>query len=256
MTVLLLDADHVSYRAAASAENEELHIAIARAEETLSKILVQTDADSYEAYLTGTNNFRYNIFPEYKANRTAPRPKHLEPLREYFVLNWKFKVTDGYEADDAVAIRATELEDNFIVASLDKDLRQIPGKFFSWEIAGTTHGKQWVKPAELTYITPLEGLRNFYKGLLIGDKSDNIIGVDGIGPVKAGKFLDSARTEEDMFDTVRMLYEDDRRMLLNGQLMWLLREEGAIWPNGQKLGLEASLSVPSEVPQEDGPQSL
>ena len=252
MTILLLDFDHITYRAAASAENESLAIAIARAEDTFKRVLIETDADEYEAYLTGTNNFRYKIFPSYKANRTAPRPKHLEALREHFVVNWKAKVTDGYEADDAVAIRATECKDGFIVASLDKDLRQIPGKFYSWEIAGTTHGKQWVKPAELVYISPLEGLRTFYKSLLIGDKSDNIIGVEGIGPVKAGKFLDNMKTEQDMFDVVRMLYDDDKRMLLNGQLMWLLREEGAVWPNGLMLGLGASLSAHLEAPPEGG----
>lgn len=255
MTTVLIDGDIVSYRCAAASENEEFNIAWARAQDLMTRITAETNASEYEIYLTGSDNFRYSIYPDYKANRTQPRPKWLEEIRENFIVNYKAKLTCGYEADDALAIRHTELGENSVIASIDKDMRQLPGWFYSWEIRGTSvNGKPWVRPAELVQITPTEGLKSFYRGLLIGDRSDNIIGVQGIGEVKAAKWIDPLTTELEMFDTVRTLYEDDDRLYINGQLMWLLRKEGKYWhpPNGRTLDLKASSLVLLEQPQEDG----
>ena len=53
--------------------------------ETLDIILERVSASSYRAFLTGPNNFRKIINPEYKANRSAPRPRHLAALQHYAV---------------------------------------------------------------------------------------------------------------------------------------------------------------------------
>ena len=49
----LIDQDLVCYRCAASAENDDLGIAIYRAEELVDQLLEKTGADSYRAFLTG-----------------------------------------------------------------------------------------------------------------------------------------------------------------------------------------------------------
>ena len=67
----LIDMDLVCFRSAASAENEEVGIAIHRMEELLDNILQKVQANSYKAFLTGSKNFRKEIYPEYKANRTT-----------------------------------------------------------------------------------------------------------------------------------------------------------------------------------------
>ena len=53
----------------------------------------------------------------------------------------------------------------------------IPGWHFNW------------LQNEKSYVTPLGGIQHFYKQMLIGDKTDNIFGVTGIGPVKDVKIF-------------------------------------------------------------------
>ncbi len=67
------------------------------------------------------------------------------------------------------------------------------------------------------------GLRNFYTQLLTGDTSDNIKGIAGIGPVKAKKALAECFTEQEMFSTVREMYENDEWMIMNGRCLYILR---------------------------------
>ena len=132
--IALVDMDLVVYRSAASAENEELEIATYRTEELLDTILTKVGTAEYRAFLTGSNNFRKTIYPEYKANRTQPKPKWLQECREFAIKNLGAELApDTLEADDALAIYQT---DNTIICSLDKDLLQIEGKHFQWEIQG------------------------------------------------------------------------------------------------------------------------
>lgn len=243
----LIDADLVTYRCAASSENDNEDIATTRCDSLLRDILHTTGATEYEAYLTGSNNFRKKIDPTYKANRTDPRPKYLEACREFLVTQWKASVTDGDEADDEVGRRAfnlSQLNVPFTVSSLDKDLFQIPGKHYQWEIRGVIKGKEWVKPAAFHYITPLDGIKHFYKQMLIGDKSDNVFGVDNIGPVKAGKAIDPLSDENDMFSTVWNFYSDKQKFYRNAQLLWILKQT----TNPQEVLLHFhSLQLPDEA---------
>lgn len=222
----LLDADIVAYRCAASSENESLDIAIHRVGELVRRILHDVGATEYEAYLSGTGSYRKALDPTYKAHRTQERPKWLEDCREYLITEWKAKVTEIIEADDAIGIQATASSGSdaaVTIASLDKDLFQIPTKHFQWEIRGVVKGKEWVKPAAFHYITPLDGIKHFYKQMLIGDKADNITGVMGIGEVKASKAIDPLFDEIDMFNTVWSLYTDKQRFFTNAQLLWILK---------------------------------
>jgi len=121
----LIDMDIVCFRCAASAEEDPFGIAQWRATDLFDQIIEKTNSDSYKAYLTGATNFRKKIYPEYKANRTAPKPKHLDDLRRWAVEQLNAEVaTDGLEADDLLGINQTE---DTIICSLDKDLLQIPG---------------------------------------------------------------------------------------------------------------------------------
>lgn len=115
--ITLIDADLVAYRSAASCEptkiksiQEPLEIAIRRCDDLMNRIIHETQATSYEAYLTGSSNFRYQVDPEYKANRVnMKRPDWLQPVREHLVMYWNALVTDGLEADDMLGIRQTQL---------------------------------------------------------------------------------------------------------------------------------------------------
>ena len=130
-------------------------------------------------------------------------------------MQWKAILCEGYEADDALGIEATK-DKNTVICSLDKDLLQIPGKHYNW-----------VKK-EFKTITPDNGLLAFYTQTLVGDTSDNITGVVGIGPVKAGKALNGLLPEE-YYQTCREMYNDDERYYNNCRLLWIWRELGGTW---------------------------
>ena len=83
--IALIDMDLVCFRSAASAEEESVGIAISRMKDLFEGIQTKVGATSYRAFLTGPNNFRKTINPLYKANRTAPKPRHLSALQDYAV---------------------------------------------------------------------------------------------------------------------------------------------------------------------------
>lgn len=229
--IALIDGDLVAFRCAATAEQEEEAIASARAGLFIEKLLMETDCSEFEIYFSGKNNFRYNIFPEYKANRIGKyRPKWEASTKEFLHKEWGAIWYEGAEADDILAIRQTELGDNSIIVSIDKDMKQVPGWHYQWE---QTRKAIVVKEASRFYVTPIEGTRHFYRQLIIGDGADGIQGVPGSGP-KAAAVLDDCTTEEEMFLTVRSMYDCDEAMLMNGQILWLQRHPGQIWefPSG------------------------
>jgi DNA polymerase-1 len=215
----LIDQDLVCFRCAASAENDDFGIAKYRASELFDQILEKTGASSYRAFLTGTTNFRKKIYPEYKANRTAPKPRHLEDLRAWSVAELNAEVADeDLEADDMLGIFQT---DDTIICSLDKDLLQIPGRHFSWEI----NGKGWTRPDTFVEQTELEGLRLFYEQCIKGDRSDNIKGIDGLGDKKAKILLEGANTEKEMLNRVLNAYGNEEEFLMNASCLWILRND-------------------------------
>lgn len=238
MTIALIDADIVAYMSASSCEKkdvetgeyvitEPLEIALARVHKTVVNILEDVGATEYKAFLSGDNNFRNEINPEYKANRKdVHRPEYLNACKEYLVTDLKARVTDGYEADDALGINQTE---DTIICSIDKDLMMIPGDHYSWPI---TRNGVIVREATLSNVSELDGIKTFYRQMLIGDTSDNIIGVSKIGKVRAAKIIDGLETEKEMFDAVFKLYVPDidefdiSRFWMNADCLWILRNEG------------------------------
>lgn len=234
----LIDGDLVAYRCAASANNEPLDVAIHRCDKLMRDLLDQVNAESYVVYLTGKSNFRKEINPDYKANRKDQEPpRWLEQCKEYLVVEWNAKLKEWYEADDLLGINQTE---DSIIISLDKDLKMIPGEHYSWEIST----EKWVKPAEFTTITQESGIRKFYEQMLIGDTTDNIFGITGLGPVKSKKYLSSAETEQELFDLVYNKYDDPQRFLMNGVCLWICQEEGVTWAHHLR---SSELIIPNEL---------
>ena len=212
----LIDGDIVVYRGAASAEKEEQWVALARADQMMQDILADTGSDSYSVYLTGTDNFRREIAPSYKANRPEERPAHWQAVREFLVTHHKAEVCNGHEADDQLGIQQDKERGTTVICSIDKDLLQIPGRHYNF-----------VKKTFQEVGTD-EGLKHLYLQSLIGDRSDNIIGVAGIGPVKAAQALDGLLPEE-WYDKCRELYNDDERFHLNMKLLYIWQKPDDIW---------------------------
>lgn len=228
MTIALLDGDILAYRCAAVSENDSEQIAIARLNDLIHQICKETMTEDTRTFLSCSteNNFRSKIYPFYKANRSQPRPKWLSTLKDHLSLVWNAERADDLEADDLLGIAMTELGDEGICVSIDKDLLQIPGNHYNF-----------VKK-EFIGILPSDGWYNFYYQLLMGDSTDNIPGCAGIGKVKAARALQYCEDEDDMFRVVQEKYEDNfTEMYLYGVLLWIKREKDKTWqpPTGLDL---------------------
>jgi hypothetical protein len=213
MNHALIDADILIYRIGFATNEESESTAINTMASFLEDILLidLPQVQTWELFLTGKNNFRMDVATTapYKGNRTADKPIHYHLLRDYLVSSWGAHVVDGMEADDMLAIRLTELGDDAVLVSLDKDLDQVPGWHYNF-VKKTTY-----------CITPDEGLLNFYKQFLIGDAVDNIKGAHGIGPKKAQKLLED-KTEKEMWDIV-VEHLGIEHATENGHLLYMLR---------------------------------
>ena len=211
----LIDADIVAYRVACTLEDDDAEdFVYARAEDLIDNILVNTEATEYRLFLSGKNNFRYTIYPEYKAHRPKEKPFWLEKCRQYLIATFNAEVVDGQEADDALGIAQTE---DTIICSIDKDLLMIPGRHYNF-----------VKD-EFQEVTNNSGMRHFYMQCLTGDRSDNIKGIEQIGPKKAEKILTGCITEQELFNAVREAYSNDAEFLMNGRVLWIRRKENEDW---------------------------
>lgn len=211
----LIDADIVAYRVACTLEDDDAEdFVYARAEDLIDNILVNTEATEYRLFLSGKNNFRYTIYPEYKAHRPKEKPFWLEKCRQYLIATFNAEVVDGQEADDALGIAQTE---DTIICSIDKDLLMIPGRHYNF-----------VKD-EFQEVTNDSGMRHFYMQCLTGDRSDNIKGIEQIGPKKAEKILTGCITEQELFNAVREAYSNDTEFLMNGRVLWIRRKENEDW---------------------------
>lgn len=227
---LLIDGDLIGYRCAASCQptkakdyQEPLDVAIRRVDDLMNRILYTWDTNEYKLFIGGSENYRYQIDPTYKANRKdVPRPEWLQPCREYLVTQWGATITDGVEADDALGIHQT---DATMICSLDKDLLQVPG--YHWN---------WVKE-EQQYVDEHTGWVNFYTQLIMGDRADNIAGYDGKMRQTVPKFLidtinklNECPNQLAMYNMVNNMYElGYEKLQSNAQLLYIQRSEGDMW---------------------------
>ena len=213
-SVAIIDADILVYRFGFATNNDSEDMAIRTIAHFLED-LVMIDlphCQRWSLHLTGKGNFRNDIAvtAPYKGNRKdAEKPKHYKLIRDYLVYSWDAVIWQGMEADDAIAIEATELDGEGVIVSLDKDLDQVVGWHYNF-----------VKD-NLYYIDQETADFNFYKQFLVGDAVDNIKGVYGIGPKKAEKLLEG-KTPTEMWEVIVEHLGYDRAME-NGRLLYMLR---------------------------------
>ena len=233
----LIDADVIVYRVAFASEEETEEICFARAKELLFGIVyTELDCNDYKAYITGKGNFRNLVATTapYKGNRKDfQKPKHYDALRAY-LQRLGAELVEGQEADDAIAIEATKEQDKCWIVSIDKDFDQVQGWHYNF-----------VKK-EKYYVTEEEGIRSFYTQILTGDRTDNILGIKGIGPVKAAKILENCTTERTFYDACVKAYDGNiERVTENGVLLWLRRHPNQLWlpplPSQDSTGPSGSL---------------
>lgn len=220
--MLLIDGDIICYRTVFSKEAESVADLLYLADLYVRNIASKADDElkDYKVFITGKNNFRYKIATTvpYKGNRPSEKPEHLDAIRQHLLDYHPSILSEGEEADDCIAIEATQRGNECVICSIDKDLDQVPGKHYNF-----------VKNVRYT-ITPWQGLVFFYSQILTGDRIDNVVGVKGIGPVKANKALQDCKTEQELFSRCVEMYDGNSdRVIENGKLLWLRRKEREIW---------------------------
>ena len=163
----------------------------------------------------GKKTLRHKIYPEYKANRPPP-PDDLIPqfalVREAAqALNIDVLEREGYEADDIIAtlaeISKVKKEEVLIVSS-DKDLMQlVNGHVKMYDaIRSRLIGS---KEVEEKYGVVPEKIRDLLA--LVGDTSDNIPGVPGIGPKTAAELLNRFGDLDSVFENLSEIKQPKRR---------------------------------------------
>ena len=157
--------------------------------------LIKSERPDYLSVVfdTPVKTFRHDIFPEYKANRQKT-PEDLiaqiEPLHQAIInLGLPLIAVDGVEADDVIGTLAMEAEKKNIktlIATGDKDMAQLVTD--NIHLIDTMKDKR-MGPAEVLEKFGILPERFIDYLTLAGDTSDNIPGVEKVGPKTAIKWI-------------------------------------------------------------------
>lgn len=238
----LIDGDIIVYTMAYVTERFDEAETAKRVSKYLMKILADVGSDGrYLIFLTGSKNFRYDIFPDYKKSRKhKPKPRHYRFIRDYLVEKWNAVIVNKIEADDALSItqhyfnrivKDGDVDNTTIICSKDKDLLQIPGYHYKIPINSTI-------PFEIVKITEEEGWLRLMKQTLMGDKVDDIPGAKGIGDIKSSQLINSVPLFKVMYASMMKYYE------INGDA-----GPGLFWLNFQLVKLLDKQAYGFEIPQ-------
>jgi 5'-3' exonuclease len=221
---ILVDADSLIYRVAFAQEKQGVLMgskedAINQLDFLISDIQQRCESEKLEFHLTSGKNFRYDVAKTvpYKGNRKdMEKPRLYKDILKHMIKVLKAQVHEGLEADDFMRIRFNELgRDNCIIVAVDKDIYQIPALIYNY-----------VK-GEFVNVSYIDGFRRLYTQFLVGDTSDNIIGIKGVGKVRAEKALMGCTSEQELYSVVMEFYKKefgefaDDRFIENLQLLWL-----------------------------------
>ena len=183
MTYSLIDADTIYFRAVkATLKAKGIRDII---DHMMLDIMGQNLSSDHEVAVAvkGRGNFRKELYSGYKSNRPNLPPEEREALNyahTYMKEKWGAIEATGMEADDLVSIWAYESREDeipYVICGIDKDLKQIPGNHYNYH----KRTREFIDDDTAHHYLMVQ--------CLTGDTSDNIPGIKGIGPVKAGKIL-------------------------------------------------------------------
>lgn len=185
----------------------------------LIKLLASLDVSHVAVVFdSGSKTFRNDIYPEYKANRPEC-PEDLKPqfpiVREAAEsLNLTILEKSGVEADDIIATCAKKYSaqgHEVLIVSSDKDLMQlVDDKVHMYDamknkLIGINEVKEKFNVGPDRVLDILS---------LMGDSSDNVPGVRGIGPKGAADLINEYGSLEDIFQNIDKMKANKRRQYL------------------------------------------
>lgn len=208
----------------------------------IERILEAVKADEYMIYLSSpeiqTWRMEAATIKPYKGHRDdKEKPAYWELIRSNLAIHYPCEIVEFMEADDALSIEQyqdlkvnpTKDVANTVICSRDKDLNMVPGFHYAWACGKSPERELW-------WQDELGGLREFYKQVLMGDVTDNIPGLFGVGEKSAlVKKLADMESEREMFNHVFKCYQDrfgsyaQQFLIENGQLLWMQRTPEDRW---------------------------
>jgi len=197
--IALIDADTIVFGAVSVHEYEyydiekgenafgiNLEDALSHSLEHVEKILAATGCKSAELYFTAGINFRYQVDPDYKANRKGlHRPPGLKETKIEMLEHYPGKICTEWEADDEVVYLKKKYPEKYILCAVDKDvIKSTPGKHWNYYSSAKYNIEpKWVE------VDDTAAIRYNFLQAIIGDSTDGIKGVPGIGAKGAEKFI-------------------------------------------------------------------
>jgi DNA polymerase-1 len=203
--LLLLDGHSLAYRAffALPAENFSTHTGqVTNAVFGFTSMLINMLRDEKPTHVAvafdvSRQTFRLDRYAEYKATRATTRPEFIgqvDLIKEVLnALRIPFLEKPGYEADDVIATLATQAAAQGIPTSIitgDRDAFQL-----ATDLVTVLYLKRGV--SEMDRMTPAKVEERYgippslyrVKAALVGEDSDNLSGVPGVGDKTAAKWI-------------------------------------------------------------------
>lgn len=181
---------------------------------------------------------RLELYPEYKAGRKPAPPDFYEQIPVLHELlqafGWPLYEMDDYEADDimgtlAVQARERGIETMLVTSDLDM-LQLVNGNVHVYALKTGFSNIELYSPKtfETKYGIDVHQFVD-YKAL-VGDSSDNIPGVAGVGPVAARKLLGEYKTLDGIYENIDLISGKTHNQLVDHKDMaYLSRKLAEIW---------------------------
>ena len=174
-----------------------------------ARMLMRLEEDNHPARMAvvfdhkgGKKTFRAEMYEAYKATRKEP-PEELQVQMEYFPkivngLGWPCLAIPGVEADDVIATLVVEAKKKgweVVIYSADKDIMQLIGDGVT--MIDALHQKTYTREEVIKKMgVPPEKIPDFLA--LVGDTSDNIPGIYGVGDKTAAGLLEKYGTLDNL----------------------------------------------------------
>ena len=194
----------------------------------------------YTLYVGGQDNFRKELYPEYKATRQKSPPMR-KLVHDYVCWKYKERVVQahGCEAEDFCLAAVMEDVNNHVCGMVDKDLTTQSGLFFNYQ----------KMEKGVFFISKTQAFYNLCCQLLHGDRqTDNIVGINfiskeikekygvggkSIGEATATKLLDDVKhckllMKERLIDVYKLSYGDlwKDHLQFTGSLVFISKIKG------------------------------
>lgn len=213
-TVLLIDGDVFIYQIGLSVEKvidwgDDLWVNYSDLKDAKEAFVTRTErliadlgADEVRFALSckTEEGFRRALCPTYKSNRAnARKPLVHQAFRQWLLEEHDTILRDKLEADDILGILATQpTDERRIIVSIDKDFRTVPCEFYRTNTDSPV----------LETVTPFGAARFHAIQTLTGDRVDGYVGIPGVGPKTAEKFLEGITDAALLWPAVVKAYKE------------------------------------------------